>query len=411
MHLITRQPIITDRGKIVAYDLLMSDGEYINDRHLATAGVVESLLNRFGLQNVAGNNRVFIRTNAEFLHHDLIFSLPMQSIVIAIEPSLECDYKNCSRIEALAAAGYELALNDIALNDDALEKFALVLEHISYIKIDIAHSSRNLLPLIVSNPLYQESKFILTNVNEHAEFNYCTSLGFTLFQGDFFSRPTILKHENFQPEHLAVIRLYEMLSHDNTIEEVVKEFTLHHTLVVQLLQYINSAMFSFNKEISSIKQVITLLGRKPLAQWLLLILYSKAFSDIAFETPLILRVKSRINLMQGLLKLHAPAQYQHYSELAFLIGVFSLLDVVFHRPIEEILRNFNADAQIIDAILHQRNLLGQLYSVILKLEHFNALELEAYVQHSAYDSEALQTLLRDNLQDLNTMEQVICCSA
>jgi len=411
MHFMTRQPIITERGKIFAYDLLMSDGEQINDRHLATASTVETLLNRFGLHAVAGNSPVFIRTDATFLHHDLVFSLPINAFIIAIEPSITCDYTNCSRIEALVAAGYTLGINDIALDSDTLEKFALVLEHLSYIKIDLHHSNKTLLRSILSNPLFQHIRFIVTNVNEHSEFDFAQALGFELFQGDFFSRPTTLKHESFQPEHLAVIQLYEMLSNEAPIEEVVNEFTLHHTLVIELLQYINSAMFSFNQQIASIKQVITLLGRKPLAQWLLLILYSKAFSDVAFETPLILRVKSRVNLMQGLLKLHSPAEYDHLREAAFLVGVFSLLDVVFHRPIDEILKNFNADSLITDAILHKRNTLGVIFALILNLEQCDALALESFAQHSALDSDALQQLLNENLQELNTLEQVICCSA
>ena len=79
---------------------------------------------------------------------------------------------------------------------------------------------------------------------------------------------------------------------DATIDELSDAFEANHAISAQLLQFINSAAFHLSKKISSIKHILTLVGRIPLTEWLMLMIYAKSVTSEDSQSPLILMVTS-----------------------------------------------------------------------------------------------------------------------
>jgi c-di-GMP-related signal transduction protein len=94
-----------------------------------------------------------------------------------------------------------------------------------------------------------------------------------------------------------VLQVWTQLRNDVDITEIVKTLEQSHALLLQLMQFISSSFFSFSTSIKSIRQVITLVGRKALGNWLLLMLVSHK-ADLKTKHPLLLMVINRTELLR-----------------------------------------------------------------------------------------------------------------
>ena len=73
---------------------------------------------------------------------------------------------------------------------------------------------------------------------------------------------------------LNVIDVINTLHNTTDIKIITEKFSLYPELTFNLLRYINSAQYSFRSEITSIRQIINLLGPIRLRSWLGLFVYS-----------------------------------------------------------------------------------------------------------------------------------------
>lgn len=92
-----------------------------------------------------------------------------------------------------------------------------------------------------------------------------------------------------------------------------------------------------------------------------------ASGKTSLDSPLLQTAAHRGRLMEILSsQIHDGEPLQ--SERAFLVGMLSLLDVLFHRPLEEVLRELHLDDVVQAAILKRDGPLGALLTLVLHLE-------------------------------------------
>ena len=195
-----------------------------------------------------------------------------------------------------------------------------------------------------------------------------------------------------------------MLLQDTSIDEITSEFEKNHALSLKLLQFINSAHFSFSTHISSIHHILTLVGRKPLSQWLMLMIYSKSVSSVADVSPLMLMVKNRTELMQNLLRVLKPNVKSNALGEAYLVGVLSLVGSVFKARLEDILENIHISELSKDALLYDKGTLGMLYKVVRDIEEFNINEIVAFSKRFKVAEEAIQEIILKSIEEVNLFE-------
>jgi c-di-GMP phosphodiesterase len=84
---IARQPILDKYDNIFAYELLYRDSKQSsnikNDRH-ATVTVLSNVLNKFGVKNLLGDNKAFVKADKKFLMHDVVFYIPKEHFIFAL---------------------------------------------------------------------------------------------------------------------------------------------------------------------------------------------------------------------------------------------------------------------------------------------------------------------------------------
>ena len=404
---LARQPIVCIEEKLEAYEILYLDAAKHSDvtkNRYASASVINSVLNKFGAKDFLSEHKAFIKVDERFLMSDLITTIPHDLFTLSIFDDIEMTEKIVERIEKLHEIGFSLAINDTDLDEENLLRYRKVMDKISYFKINIyADMGLEDKDLIVE---LQDAgiQVVATKIEDEYQYQTSKDLECDLYQGYWFSKPQILENEKFDPTQFNVLKLYNMLLQDTSIDEITSEFERNHALSLQLIQFINSAHFSFRSRISSIHHILTLVGRKPLSQWLMLMIYSKSVSHTDRVSPLMLMVKNRTELMQNLLRVLKPDVKSNALGEAYLVGVLSLIGSVFHARLEDVLDSIHISELSRDALLHDKGTLGMLYKAVRDIEEFNVSEIVAFSKRYKVAEEAIQEVILKSIENVNNFE-------
>lgn len=401
---IARQPILDTNKELFAYELLYRNSnlksEIKNDRH-ATVAVLSNALNKFGIKNLLGQNKAFIKADKKFLMHDVVFTTPKDYFILALQPTMRITPELQDRIILLNSMGYTLAINDVVLNENIFKNLLNILDFITYIKVDIKTPTDNLKVLKDKN-----IKIIFTKVESHEMYEKAKELNCDYVQGYFFAKPKVLQQKKFNADSLAVIKLCNYIMSDKSIDEIVKEFEKNHDISINLLRFINTATFNFRHKISSIKQILTLMGRTPLTQWLMLMVYSSNNSDKQdSQSPLMTLVKSRTNLMVEVSKYIEFEDSEKLASEVYFLGVISLMDTLFNVDIHNILDELNIDNDIKVALLNYEGILGEIYKFAKDIENFNIKDIEDFASKHHIEIDKLEKLTFDVIKNANEVEK------
>lgn len=373
--IIGRQPILDKNSTIIGYELLFRSHTVqisdIEDDRYATSKVVTDALNVIGLDDLIGNKTAFINVDKEFLLNPALEAIPADRFIFEILEHVVIDEEIVERMQSLHELGYLFALDDFDFSINQLKNFQDILPYISIVKIDLSLSS-DIQILDKKVDFFKEKKIALLaeKVETKMEHERFLNMGFEYFQGYFFAKPDIIEGKKINPSKLALIQIIKHIIANESPKTIEAELIRSPEISINLLRYLNSASFGIKREISSIKQAISLLGMRPLLKWLTLMLYA-ADEKTPHAQALLEQVLLRAELMQLLSQTQNDPSVK---DKAYFTGLISMLDAVLHKDIKEILDEMSFEEEIQEAILHQSNLLGKLLKLSTCLEHATPLE-------------------------------------
>ena len=365
---IGRQPILNANSDIVAYALMYRENM---QNTFSSASLISNVLNKFGTESLLGDKRAFITIDEKFLLHDLILTIPGEFFILSLASDIEITERVIERVEQLYAKGYLLSIEHLGFTDEIVEKYEPILNRLSFAKIDIREDADVGIKDIIDAFKRAGITVVGDNIYDSVQFEKAKEFGCNWFEGYFFAELKIVENAKYEPSYMEVLKLYKLLMDDVNIDEITKEFEKNHEITVQLLQFINSGAFHFRKRISSIHHILVLVGRIPLAQWLMLMIYSKSLSTSTEKSPLMLMVKNRTELMENILKAINPEVRSNMLGEAYFVGVLSLIDTLFSMKLEDVLKHMRISQEAEDALLKGENILGEILILIKKLEKFD----------------------------------------
>jgi EAL and modified HD-GYP domain-containing signal transduction protein len=397
---LARQPILNAKQEIIAYELLYRDSEvsaaYANERH-ATAALLVNVLNQAGFHNVVGNALAFVNIDDRFLRHEIVDTIPAKTFIFEITSSSALDELTVERIEVLHKKGYIFCLDVTEYKD--LNKYKKLFHFLSYCKVDSSSFDPVHIADIAKLLHSYRIQAIATKLENVDLYEKYKESGFDAFQGYYFAKPNVIHDKKLDTDKISLFKLCDLLQSGGDMEEIVEAFKNSPGLTLQLLRFMNSASFHFKNRISSIHQVITLLGRNALVQWLMLLLYAKPLSsELDFGNPLIVMVKQRTDLMGRLLKMTKSSSTQREEGEAYFVGIFSLMEALFRVPLKNIVSEFNLDESVTEALEHKKGNLGELYTVVLAIENFETDKIDAFISKHAIDKAAFEKMMLETIR-------------
>ncbi|WP_374581782.1 EAL and HDOD domain-containing protein [Pseudoduganella sp.] len=162
------------------------------------------------------------------------------------------------------------------------------------------------------------------------------------------------------------LQLVQLVSNDADTHEIEEILRRDPTLSYHLLKLVNSLGMGTGRKVTSFSQAILILGRQQLRRWLNLMLFAARSDDV--RSPMLLaRVSVRARTME--LLAHETGQGKQVQEQAFMVGMFSLLGVLFGVPLGELLAPLNLGDAAQQALLSKSGVLGELLAIVEAAEH------------------------------------------
>ncbi|OGU18254.1 MAG: diguanylate phosphodiesterase [Geobacteraceae bacterium GWC2_53_11] len=363
-----RQPILDRNQEIVGYELLFRsadmDHAVFESYSHASSNVITHALSSFGMHEVLGGKFGFINVHLGLLLSEMLELLPIGQTVLELLEMIRLDDQVIDRCRELKEMGFLLALDDHEFDSHNDEIYNVV----DIIKIDILLTGMEALPDVVNALRKYPVKLLAEKVETVEQFQVCFELGFDLFQGYFFARPVVLNRRKIDVSGLALLKLLQQLTMGATVETIEMTFKENPGLSYNLLRLVNSVAIGMREKIKTLRHAILMLGMNHLRRWTQLSLFA-GHDSRAMNHPLLEMAAVRGRLMEIMLKqVSGRAASDEQAEAAFMVGILSLLDVLFETPMDEIIANLNLNDDVSSALLRRDGQLGKMLMLTEKLE-------------------------------------------
>ena len=403
---VARQPILDASGQVFGYELLYraaADAESCVDPHdHAAARVLNDAVLTLGLDTLTGGRRAFINMTRHMLLNDLVTVLSPDTVVVEVLENIEVDEEVITACRRLRERGYSLALDDFTLETGA----SALLPFARYVKVDVLAVTGDARRQI-EKAIPTGVKLIAEKVETAAVFEDARTLGYGLFQGYYFCRPTTFSGGALSARRLAYARLLAALNRPNVSVNGVEDLIKHDaSLTYRVLRCINSAAFGVRREIHSIRQALVLLGldqvRKWASVWALAGLNGGNTSELV--TMAILRARSCE--LVGTLALGADDA----SEF-FLLGLCSVLDAMLGQPMEVAVAELPLSDKVRNALLGQQNVARSVLDAVIAHERGEWDEADRIAATVPIKPEQLPIAYADALKWARELSQVVAAAA
>lgn len=362
---LARQPIFDRRGNVVAYELLFRTGfdnayDVMTDGDYASSKTISDSFATFGIDLLSGGKPIFINFTRNLLLDQAAIIFPREILTVEILENITADRDVIEACRKVRNRGYMIALDDFEYRPelDALIEFADI------IKVDFRISDAAERQRIIRKVGPDRVKFLAEKVETQEEFVSAMEMGFSLFQGYFFSKPHIVEGRSLPGNKLNYMQILRDINEPDAdfdiLEHIVKRDI---SLTFKLLRLINSAAFGFQAKIQSIRQALTLLGLIEFRKWASLM----ALSELGTDKPEELTVNSMMRA-KFCEFLAAKVNLRDKRDDLFLLGMFSNIDAYIDLPMEEVVAGLPLSEEIKDALRGRKNPLRDTLEIVIAYE-------------------------------------------
>ena len=218
-------------------------------------------------------------------------------------------------------------------------------------------------------------KLLALKVESAELLTLCQSLGFDLFQGYYFAKPTIIVGKKLNPAQLSLVRLLALVMEDAETTAIESAFKLEPGLTVNMLRLTNSVSSGLRTKITSLRHAITILGRRQLQRWLQLLVYTNPPGSTQAINPLLQLAATRGRLME-LLADRLQSRNREFTDQAFMVGIMSLMPALLGMAMEDILAQLPVAQRVKQALDDYGGQHGQLLQLVELTERSDLPALE-----------------------------------
>jgi EAL and modified HD-GYP domain-containing signal transduction protein len=276
--------------------------------------------------------------------------MPPNRVMFAIGAAALADDAACRSMAALQEEGYRILIDGVRPPEAPV---APTLRAVALDCTDRAPAPNTLLALF--------GPHLARGVHSASRREQCAAAGFGWFSGDYPIEPAPADEQDDGTSRKRLLNLLVLLADDAETREVETLLKQDPALSFQLLKLVNSAAFALSTPITSFAQAIGLLGRRQLQRWLQLLLYARQRED-GLPNPLLPVAALRAAQMETLCKQRGGDR--DAQDLAFMVGVFSLLDTLLGIPMAQIVAELKLAPAIAAALTERSGALGRLLALV-----------------------------------------------
>lgn len=361
---LARQPIFDSEQKVQSYEILYRSGLVNNfdgvDGDKASREVIFNTFQTFGIENLTNGKPVFINFTESLINEEIATLFSRDLLVVEILESVLPTEKVIENSKSLKEMGYKIALDDFVYSTE----YEGLIKLADIVKIDFLASDRKEIESISKDLKSRDIELLAEKVETREEFEFAKNLGFSLFQGYFFSKPEVVISKKLHPIKATSLQLVNQVNKDEIdFGKIANIISMDLSLTYNLLKLVNSAAFGFRHRIKSVKHAVVALGEREIKKWIYLVVLNDMGDKKPDELTRLSLVRARFAELLGL-----NTRFKKQSEDMFLLGLFSLLNVILNKPIEEVLDEIQASDTIKHALIDGNGEMGSIYKMIIAYE-------------------------------------------
>lgn len=372
---VARQPILDVNKALFAYELLFRDGVSNSFPDVCPDEATSKILTQnhllLGIDELTNGKYAFINFHEDALLHHFPTSLPSKDIYVEILEDVPVSSQLVTACKKLKKLGYKLALDD----HDFDPKWDVFLPFIDMIKVDIKQT--NILKISkylrrLKDIKNDSMKLLAEKVETAEEFEQLKLLGFDYYQGYFFAKPEIVKQKKITPNKLVLIELISETSKVHMDIDKISRLIEHDvSLSYKLLRFINSSAFGSRQAIGSLKHALNYMGESELKKFISLI----ALANLGDGKPTEL-VNLSIIRARFCAQIAQKRNDQENPPMAFLTGLFSLVDAMLDQELEMVISKLPICPEIKAALANQEGHLADYLAASICYEKGQWQQLE-----------------------------------
>lgn len=360
---IARQPIFNQNLDVYGYELLYrSDSKSTQfdgvSSQIATANVIGGLFES-GIERIVENRRAFINFDEDFIHSNSLELIDSDRLVIEMLENIKIDNDLIERLKYLKDKGYKIALDDFI---EEYKDYPLI-PLADIIKFDLIATPLETIKSDVDMGLAQNKILLAEKIETKEEFLEAKEMGFHLFQGYFFSKPSIAgKSCDKTTAKIQYIRLLQELKKEEPSYQALAEIIEKDiNLAYRLMRVVSGR--SSDELVYSIKKALTFMGLKEIERWVNILMIRDLGESKPMELMKISLIRTRF---AETIALHG--ELKSMKDEASMMGLFSTLDAMLDQTMEEALRDMPFPESIVAALVHGTGILYPIYELIIAYE-------------------------------------------
>lgn len=359
---IARQPILDKDKSVFAYELLFRDGKSgaYPEHSEEKARFISKHFHPLGLDDISGEKTSFITFSSDTLISRFPTTLNPDSVVVELaDPADNTSalFQACQHIKQL---GFKLAIDDPMMVGLKHDIFPLI----DIVKVDVTKARFENIEKQI--PQYHDAnvQLVAEQVNTQDNFSTCIDLGFDFFQGYFFSQPEARILRQLPTSKMNVVELMgASASADFDLVKISQIIERDATLSFLLFKFINNPTINKRYKITSLRHALNYMGEVEIKKFIALL----SLTSLGDEKPLEIIHMSLVRAKFFDL-LCEQRGIKSDPPIAFLVGLFSLLEGLLDQSMPDILKQLPLSDEVNDALLGKNPEMNSYLSLVRAFE-------------------------------------------
>lgn len=313
-----------------------------------------------GLEPFAGSKRLFVPITTTQLISGFLESCQVgpKHLVCVLSPDCLQYEQAIQEIYRLYGTGYQMALMGYT------EQWASspVMGCVDYLILDYTHPQ--FAKHYISARKLADTKLVIYNVPDMNVYRVLKADNTGYYTGSFYSRPITHASGELSPIKInAMDLLAEINNEDFELDRIVETVERDPYLSVSLLRYLNSTAAGLSRQVESIQQAVTILGQTAVRRWAVIALSTTLGQDRPSEITKLALVRAKFAE-----DIATAFHLGVFQSSLFMAGLFSLLDVMLEKPMEEAIKEVALGKLVRVALLEKQGPLAPVMELIYAYE-------------------------------------------
>ena len=320
------------------------------------------LVKTLGVEPLTGGSPLFVDINEYHLlmRIPIMLGISPEMLVCVLPNSINPDAAVLEKCRELKDLGFMIAIDGFPDGQTKNPLFKVI----DYVIVDISEFTLDKKFNETIRALAKIKKIVLSSIPDMDIFDTLSGIPNALYSGDFFSDPITKGASKISPLKINALTLLKRINEDDfDLGDIADTIGRDPSLSISLLRFINTVM---PRKIESIRNAVTILGQKEVKRWATAAISIQLADDKPNEISKLSLIRARFAENLALV-----FKVGVFAPSLFMMGLFSLLDIILEIPMEEAVKEVALDENVRAALVDKSGDFYHILEFIQSYEHAN----------------------------------------